>query len=196
MIEFPQNRVERVQALLQQRFSPEAEDDWAFEPVHRTLAQSHKVDRAITEVARLVGAVAYLFTGEPEEFDKLDAAGGLREAERIFRNGPPEVPSRSLLLDHARAVLEVKPRPKGPETRPWVSYIDYEHAYLTLLGGRELFLRTVQALVQPYAEPETVLTFAQAAFLDVELWLRPKVVKSALASGGRSWPNWKALPPG
>ena len=77
-----------------------------------------------------------------------------------------------------------------------MSYIDYEHAYLTLLGGRELFLRTVQALVQPYAEPETVLTFAQAAFLDVELWLRPKVVKSALASGGRSWPNWKALPPG
>jgi hypothetical protein len=196
MIEFPQARVERVQALLRQRYSPEAEDDWAFEPVHRTLAQSYKVDRAITDCARLVGAVAYLFTGEPEEFDKLDADAGLREAERIFRDGPPEVPSRSLLLDHARAVLTVKPRPKGPDTRPWVSYIDYEPAHLTLLGGRELFLRTVQALVQPYAEPQMVITFAQAAFLDVGLWLRPKVVKAALASAGRRWPNWKALPPG
>ncbi|MBI5500636.1 MAG: hypothetical protein HY907_10380 [Deltaproteobacteria bacterium] len=196
MIEFPQDRVGRVQAFLQRRFSPEAEDDWAFEPVHRTLAQSYKVDRAITEVARLVGAVAYLFTGEPEEFEKLDADAGLREAERIFRNGPPEVPSRSLLHDQARAVLGVKPRPKGPETRPWVKYIDYEHAHLTLLGGRELFLRTVQALVQPYAEPETVLTFAQAVFLDIGLWLRPKVIKSALASAGRRWPHWKALPPG
>ena len=196
MIEFPQARVERVQTFLRQRYASEAEDDWGFEPVHRTLAQSYKVDRAITEVARLVGAVAYLFTGEPEEWDKLDADGGLREAERIFRNGSPEIPSRSLLLDHARAVLEVKPRPKGPETRPWVKYVDFEHAHLTLLGGRELFLRTVQALVQPYAEPQMVITFAQAAFLDVGLWLRPKVIKAALASGVRHWPNWKMLPPG
>ena len=183
MIEFHTERARRVREFL--ATLSRGPDD-AYEPTHRTLAQSYKVDRAQTDVARLVGAIAFLFTGEPESFQDLLPEDSLCEALRIFRADEHEGASRSLLLDHARAVLEAQPR------REHRGYIDWEQQHLTFLGGRMLFQRVVEALIAPYEEQHGWRTFAQAAAADVSMWLLPAVIRRRLDEGARHWPDWKS----
>jgi len=57
MIEFPAKRLSRVRKMIREgRFQGDA----AFEPVHRTLADSFKVDAAQWRIARLIGAIGFL----------------------------------------------------------------------------------------------------------------------------------------
>lgn len=198
MIDWESKRRHRVTEFLK-RFEPDG--DHEFEAIHRTLAQSYKVDRAIGDVAQVIGGIGYLLTGESftrfdtdlEEtrhgFEHIDAADGLREAERIF-TAPDDEGRGGLLLRHARAVLLVKPVKGGRHG----GYLDFESHHLGLLGGRELFVGIVRAMMTPYRPEESergpgMMTFAEAVCFDLPGWIRPEVVSVAIEKR-RHWRCW------
>ncbi len=182
MIEFPAARIEKVKKYL--AATSRYEDEVRFESVHRTLSQSLKVHHSQIAAAQYIGAIGYLFTGEPEEFDHLDAVSGMEVAARIFHRGERKTLSRSLLFDHAFQVLNVVP---ASEDR---GYVDFESAHLTLLGGELLFGRIVEALVTPYVEPPNgAMSFAQATFRDCSFWMTNTAIERAIRKA-RHWPDW------
>lgn len=183
MIEFPPDRVARIHDFLVRYDNAGA----AAERVHRTLAQSYKVGASLQDVAHAIGAIGYLLTGEPAEFEVLDVAGAHALARTVFRRAASGTATRDgLLLRHAIAMLRV-----SPKRRQGSGYIDFEHAHLTLLGGRELFLGVLRALAAPYVEQRDVAvrTWEQAVAADVALWVRADVLAQAI-DGRKRWSDW------
>lgn len=175
MIRLPPARLHRAREFLRNHrlASPE-------ELVHRTLAQSLKVGFARLLVARCIGAIGYLLTGEPKAFDDLDVPEARKLAVQLFRR-------EGLLYKHAVRVLGAKPKMVRR------GYIDWERHHLVLLGGRELFVGIVRAMTSPVVMPgktKGVLTWEQASFLDLSMWVRADVAAKAI-EGREHWQEWE-----
>lgn len=190
MIEFKPERVERVREFLE---NCDEHGDDAFDHIHRAMACSYKIEpRAKCDTASLIGAIGYLFTGEPEDFVYMHPDRAMELAGRLFNDRTPEsrVHGSTLLHDHALAVFSVKPENRG-------GYIDLEQHHLTLIGGRYLFLMAVRALVEPYEHCEGggpgIITYKQAVIEDVSYQLRPEIIEAALADNPRHWKFWKDI---
>lgn len=184
MIAFLPERITRVREYLDRH---DWQGDAGSNLVRKVLSQSYKVQAAVRTVAECIGAMAYLLTGEPEEFENLPVAKALELAERLFKEperATPDEPARGgLLLVHARRVLTAQPRPQPPD----IGYVDWEDEHLVLLGGRELFLQIVRAMTalsvgRNRSHPNTP---AQALVVDAALWIRPEVLRRAFVDQPR-----------
>ncbi len=187
MIEFPEDRVERVRKLIES-YDPGEDDSYA--PIHKVLSQSFKAVRLKHDGIRMMAAISYLFTGEPEDLEVTDVEVGRRLAVRLFGGEKRLGADQDLLLRHALRLLAVEPAEKGRNE----GYIDYEDEHLTLIGGFTLLLCIVRALVAPYeprdARNPGMLTSKQIVLTDLAMWLRRDVIRAALDAGYRHWPFW------
>ena len=179
MIDFDEERRARVRKFLgERRFTD------GFLGVCKILSQSYKVDSFRDEAARFVGAIGFLFTGEPTAFETIGAAEALALADRLFTQ-PEEDGRGGLLLRHAREVLSVVPSNRK-------GYVDFEKDHVTLLGGWYLFQTVVTALVEPYVERTAAQTSVNMLATDVRFWIRSDVI-AAGTKGRPAWPEWRSL---
>jgi len=116
---------------------------------YKALSRSYKIATAQVHVRWLLEAIDHLVTGEPRDLGDGQSGvamsrdgdrpepirEGLDRAERLL---DPD----SLLLRHVRQALTARSVRRG-------GYIDWEESHLVLLGGRELLLRCVEALLDP-----------------------------------------------
>ena len=188
MIDFEHERRLKVAKFLP-RSACAPGTDHGLEPIYKTLAQSFKVISLQRAMAPLVGALGFLFTGRPANFQRLNPEQALTLAERLFAR-PFMDGTGGLLLRHAKAVLSVAPRPCTRGKGAGSGYVDFEDSHLTLIGGSYLFHAIVTALVQPYVEPSPV-THQQRVAAEVAYWMKPDVIEAAI-EGRRAWPEWKS----
>lgn len=176
MIEFPPPRIARVRVWLAL-----ADGDARFElPLH-FVDDSYRIGLALVDVARAVGALAYLFTGEPPHFDRLIVSEGKTVVRDVLRQGR--------LRDLAMATLRLQPTDaeKG---------VTWETDLAAAIGTRTLFLAIVDAFTLPYVEQgdRDDRSYAQRLTVLTARHIEWHAITSRIEAGARFWDEWQRPP--